>query len=324
MTIISYFRTMFGSTSYKSNQFWWLAFKVLIVIASTYFIVISIGLDLSLDYQSFSHLIKSSGLFSLKNMGLLLILSSLNWFFEIKKWQVLTKSIKETSFYEAAKQSLSSLTFSLITPNRIGEYGAKALYFEKEHRKKVLFLNFAGNFYQLLVTLVIGCLGILYLPKYYNFLDIYTEWVIVVALVIVVSLALAKLLVKKIKWLQRVKEFWRLQNNRLILAFAFLRYLIFSHQFYFLLMIFEVDIAYIDAMACISSMYLISSLVPMLSLFDVALKGSVSIFVFTWFGGYVQFASILATVSMMWILNFALPALIGSYFVLTFKPIQKK
>ncbi|MFD2568790.1 hypothetical protein [Pseudotenacibaculum haliotis] len=233
----------------------------------------------------------------------------------------MVKSVQGVSFFEAAKQSLSSLTFSLITPNRIGEYGAKALYYKKEHRKKILFLNFAGNFYQLLVTLVLGCIGILYLPNYYDRLDIYTEWIIVVVLAILVAFVLATFLIKKIKWLQRVKEFWKLQNNRSVLLLAFLRYLVFSHQFYFLLMIFEVDIAYIDAMACITSMYLIASIVPMLSLFDVALKGSVSVFVFSWLG-YVQFAPILATVSLMWILNFAIPALLGSYFVLTFKPIK--
>lgn len=312
-----------SSTSYKSNQFWWLVFKVSIVIASFYFIVFFFQLDQELDFQSFISFIKNSGLFSLKNIGILLILSSLNWFFEIKKWQVLVKSIKEISFYEAAKQSLSSLTFSLITPNRIGEYGAKALYYEKEHRKKILFLNFAGNFYQLLITLMIGCLGILYLPNYYDQLDIYTEWIIVVLLAIIALLVIAKLLIKKIAWLQRVQQFWTLQNNRLILAYAFLRYLIFSHQFYFLLMIFKTDISYLDAMACIASMYLIASIIPMLSLFDVALKGSVSMFVFSWFG-HISFAPILATVSLMWILNFALPAIVGSYFVLKFKPIQKK
>jgi len=56
--------------------------------------------------------------------------------FEILKWQNLVSFYQKiVSFYQkitfksALIQSLSSLTASLITPNRIGEYGVKALYF---------------------------------------------------------------------------------------------------------------------------------------------------------------------------------------------------
>ena len=194
---------MNSSTSYKSNQFLWLAFKLLIVIASIYFITLTISLDLELDFSSFIDFIAKSDLFSLKNILFLLTLTVFNWLFEITKWQKLVKSIQNISSFEAAKQSLSSLTFSLITPNRIGEYGAKALYYKNEHRKKILFLNFAGNFYQLLVTLVLGSIGLLYLPNYYDYPDIYTEWIIIVILAIIVLLISAKFLVKKIKWLQQ-------------------------------------------------------------------------------------------------------------------------
>ena len=287
-----------------------------------YFIVVIIYLDQDLSFSNFIDFIAKSDLFSLKNILFLSIFTFFNWFIEIKKWQNLVKSIQNISFFEATKQSLSSLTFSLITPNRIGEYGAKALYYKKEKRKKILFLNFAGNFYQLLVTLLLGILGILYLPNYYNHLGITTEWVILIILSVFIIFILARFLSKKIKWLQKVKDFWKLQNNQLIIVLSLLRYLIFSHQFYFLLMIFDVDISYFNAMACITSMYFISSIVPMLSLFDVVLKGSVSLFVFSWLG-YVSPTAILVTVSLMWILNFAIPSIIGSYFVLKFKP-QKR
>ena len=56
----------------------------------------------------------------------------------------------------------------------------------------------------------------------------------------------------------------------------------------------------------------------MLSLFDVVLKGSVAIWVFTFFN--IEPLTILSITTIMWLLNFVLPAIIGSYFVLTFKP----
>ena len=73
--------------------------------------------------------------FSIKNIVLLLLFTLINWLLEIKKWKILAQRVMEISLIEATRQSLSSLTFSLITPNRIGEYGAKALYFKKEKRK---------------------------------------------------------------------------------------------------------------------------------------------------------------------------------------------
>ncbi len=65
-------------------------------------------------------------------------------------------------------------------------------------------------------------------------------------------------------------------------------------------------------------MYMIASIVPMLSVFDFVLKGTVAIWVFSFLG--VEPIRILTITTLMWLLNIALPALIGSYFVLTFTP----
>ena len=56
----------------------------------------------------------------------------------------------------------------------------------------------------------------------------------------------------------------------------------------------------------------------MLSLFDVVLKGTVAVWVFSYFN--IEPLTILSITTLMWIFNFVLPAIIGSYFVLTFKP----
>ena len=60
----------------------------------------------------------------------------LSEYFKIKQGdEVYYGLILEINFFEAYEQCLASLTVSIITPNRIGEYGAKALFFEKENRK---------------------------------------------------------------------------------------------------------------------------------------------------------------------------------------------
>ena len=92
----------------------------------------------------------------------MLFFTIINHFLEIKKWKTLTKSVKNNSWFEATEQSLASLTFSIITPNRIGEYGAKALFFEGEKRKNIMGLNLIGNLSQLAATIFFGCIGIIY------------------------------------------------------------------------------------------------------------------------------------------------------------------
>ena len=43
----------------------------------------------------------------------------------------LAKRIKKISFFEAFEQCLASLTVSIFTPNRLGEYGAKIKYLKE-------------------------------------------------------------------------------------------------------------------------------------------------------------------------------------------------
>ena len=66
-------------------------------------------------------------------------------------------------------------------------------------------------------------------------------------------------------------------------------------------------------------MYFIASILPSLTIFDWAIKGSVAIFLF----GFVEVnaLTIVTITTLMYVLNFAVPALFGSIFVLNFKPL---
>lgn len=316
---------MLNSISYKSKQFLWLVFKLLIVILCGYFIYDVLTKNEELKIDTFYSFLVDFNVFSIKNILFLFIFTFFNWFLEIRKWKILANTINPISWSNAAKQSLASLSFSLITPNRIGEYGAKAVYFEKSQRKNILLLNFVGNFHQLFVTLFLGFIGLLFLKtKLKNIIsDINYDIISGILIFIVFILSLLTLT----NWFKKARhkfllrfEFITKKLNLQVSLISLFRYLIFSHQFYFLLMVFNIDISYLDAMAGITSMYFLSSIIPMLSLFDFALKGSIALLVFGIFE--INPIIILSITTLMWILNFALPAIIGSYFVLRFKPIQ--
>src|SRR5690606_37604546 len=106
---------------------------------------------------------------------------------------------------------------------------------------------------------------------------------------------------------EKLKSFvTKIPNKIIVLAMVYsvVRYLIFSFQLYALLLIFGVTISYFDAMILISSMYLLSSVIPTLLIFDVVIKSSVAVFVFSLTG--IDELTILCVMTVMWLLNFVL------------------
>jgi hypothetical protein len=307
--------------TYKSKQFFWLFIKLSIVFGCGYFIWTRLIVNSQLTFPSFYQKLVENNIFSFKNTVLLCLLSFFNWFFEILKWHTLVHFVKKISFSIAAIQSLASLTTSLITPNRIGEYGAKAFYFKKTLRKRILSLNLVGNLHQLLATLFFGILSLIYFisnQKIDIALNKFSYLVLIGFTIVFAFLLLWKYKISKRKIFKNYIVSISTNKHLKVSSLSCLRYFIFSHQFYFLLFIFNTDLSYLDAITAISSLYLISSLVPMLSLFDVILKGTVAVFIFTFL--QVDAVIALSITTLMWVLNFVIPAIIGCYFVLTFNP----
>jgi len=312
------------SLSYKTKKFFWLAIKLSIVIGCGYFIYTKLTESKEIFDVDFYQKQYKKGVFSIKTVIFVCFLSFFNWFLEILKWQKLASFCKKTTFNKAAIQSLASLTASLITPNRIGEYGVKSLYFEKYLRKKIIGVNFVGNFYQLMATLFFGTLGLTYFvieqPVKINFgsivpYAIFLSFVIFTLFFIVTSTNFI------ISYLRKIRDFLTkipLNLHLKVMLFSFIRFIIFSHQFYFLLLFLHPDIQYLEAITSIGGVYLIASITPILSVFDFILKGSIAIWIFSFFN--INPNTIVTITTLMWILNFAIPAIVGGYFVITFKP----
>lgn len=308
---------------YKAKQFLLVIIKLLIVCGALYYIYNELQNGKKIDWSVISTYL------SIKSVSLLLLFSAVNWILEIYKWQNLVSCFKEITFFEATKQSLSSLTASIFTPNRIGEYGAKTLYFSKENRKQVVFLNFIGNSSQMAITCLFGVIGFIIFnlkiteTMFWIHFKIKITHLIIFIIFIVFGFLIIKY--KNIefygfsiqKLISKIKQFPRnilLSNFQL----SIMRYLVFSHQFYYLSVIFNFEIAYSTALSTIFIMYFLASIIPSIHLMDVAIKGSVAVYLFGNLG--IESWKIISTTSLMWLFNLVLPVLIGSYFVLRFKP----
>ncbi|MHA7842740.1 MAG: hypothetical protein ACX93I_05430 [Winogradskyella sp.] len=316
---------MHYNVPHKTKQFLFVLIKLSIVVGAFYFIYSKLTENEQMRFSHFFTFLKENNAFSLKNIIFLIILSGFNWFFEILKWQILVKPIKKISFKEAMEQSLGGLTASLITPNRIGDYGAKAIYYNKPLRKRIVLLNLLGNISQMTVTTCFGIIGlVIFVNQYQIEIDYYKLMKLATILILISVFAALGIIQNKFRIkgysINRLLDFFKtvpLKVHVSNLMLALIRYLIFSFQFYFLLTMLGVEVDYIKAMVLITSMYLLASIVPSITIFDVVIKGSVAVFLF----GFVQVneLTILSIITLMWLLNFAIPSVFGSYFVLNFK-----
>ncbi len=303
--------------NYKSALI--LIIKLVLVFGAFYFISNKIASNEILKNDVFYSFLQIHILNNYLVLITILLFSITNWLLEISKWKLLVSCIKQISFFQAIQESLSSLTASLLTPNKIGEYGAKALYYPVNERRKIVMFNFLGNFSQMNTTVFFGFIGLFFLGR-----EIPLQFHITFFQALGFSLLIGTLLFYLFKnlWL---KYWFKFKANLYAIpisihiknyVFSVLRYLIFSHQFYFLLIIFGVDFDYFTLISLIFIMYLIASVIPGFLLFDWLIKGSVAVSVF---GVYeINEIVILSIISIMWILNFAIPSVIGSYYILTF------
>lgn len=314
--------------SHKYKRLLFLIVKLAIVITAFYFIYEKLANNQLLSFSQLKE--QFSIAFSTHIWALLFILffTDVNWILEIIKWKTLVSILKKITFLEAYEQCFASLTASIITPNRIGEYGAKALYFEKNKRKKIVLLNFIGNISQLAITVFFGIIGMTFFLKNFDLqvLHLNIENLIIFCILVVLFFIFRKKLglQKIVLYIHKTSNFLKLISSKIyykIVGLSVLRYLVFSHQFYFLLVLFGVETNYLTLINLIFCIYFIASFIPSLTIFDWLIKGSVAIWLFHFIG--LNELSVISVTTIMWILNFAIPALLGSIFVLNFKLTDK-
>ncbi|MBA0882805.1 lysylphosphatidylglycerol synthase domain-containing protein [Flavobacterium undicola] len=307
------------SIPHKTKQFLILLIKILIVAGAFYFIYDQLANNDKLDWQKFIVLFQKNQ--SVSGISFILFLSVLNRYFEILKWQNLAQYIHKITVAQATQQVLAALTAGIFTPNGVGEYAGKALFFNKSDTKKVILLNLICNGIQMILTIIFGFFGLLYFNAEFNIIT--SNAVLILFGILISGLALLfsikKLTIKGYsieKLIHKINEIPKSIHQRNIFL-GICRYIVFSHQYYFLFLAFNVDLPYLTLIAAISSVYFLASALPSFQLLDFAVKGSVAVYFFGILGINEWIVIFIST--LMWFLNVVLPVVIGSYYVLNFK-----
>ena len=299
----------------KNLTLLFLSLKLVIVFVVCYFIYQK--LDLYLFENNVPLATNISKLSLIFFISLLLLLSTLNWILEIFKWKLLVSGLQSITFFESLIQSLVAHTVSLITPLKSGEFVVKTMFYKRNFVKKIIDLNFIGNINQLMITLLFGIIGFYF---YQHIIIEPLNWSAlidhkyIVLLIIFLVLIFLMIFIIKMNWIKFHTISFKIYFQ--ISGISLLRYFIFSHQYLLLIFIFYPNLSYLQTIAAIFCMYLLASIIPTLALFDWAIKGTIGVFLFSVLGVKVEI--ILLVSLIMWIFNFALPAILGSYFLITF------
>ncbi len=310
--------------THKIKQFFFWLIKLGLVIVAFYFIYRKLTDNPNLTLKDLFNFLHVKKFLSFENVIFMFFLTSINWFLEIKKWQILVAPITPIRFRTAYQQCLGSLTASLFTPNRIGEYGAKAMYYTLNHRKHILRITLIGNVLQMTTTTLFGLIGLWAFTttypvniNYYKLVPFIITFIILIILLIFL-IKYSKFSIRGFSFEKMKRSFleFPITNMRIAFFLSLARYIVFSFQFFVILRFFGTEISYFNAMTAILTMYFLASIVPSVFIFDVVIKGSVALFLFGFTG--INEITVLSTITLMWLLNFVLPGILGSYQVIRF------
>jgi hypothetical protein len=250
----------------------------------------------------------------------------LNWLVEVIKWRILMRPAVDLPWRRAIAGILSGITFSIFTPNRIGEYGGRLLQVDSKYAWQAVMASLTGSFAQNLVHITFGLLAAILLFSSSMELPYITStglWVFTACFVMaiwVVYLSLPRLatffaqkqppnlLRRPWKALRHVSLTTPAQL-RIALGCAMARYLIFSLQYVLLLVYFGVEAPWEWLAGGVAVIYLMHTSIPLPPFVDLMARNEVGILLWAGFGA--NELSIVSAGLAIWVLNLAVPALFG-------------
>jgi len=262
---------------------------------------------------------------------LVFVLMGLNWFLEAIKWKKLLHNIEPISLRDAITGIFLGITAGLLTPKRLGEIGGRSLLLKGKNQLKGVSAFGMGSLIQTTITILFGILaGASLMISFtsnaianFHLLMFIASGMLILCVLTIFNLPLIMNWLRRIDRKRKLKELFNsLQEYRKtqifrLLGIGVLRYLTFSVQFYVLITLFAPSVGTIEAFTGIGMTYFIMTFLPLSSLVELGVRGSVAVFVFSIFTIHTG-GVILATFGI-WCINLGIPALTGAILLLFLK-----
>ncbi|RCH55738.1 hypothetical protein DJ568_07590 [Mucilaginibacter hurinus] len=261
------------------------------------------------------------------------VLMLINWFLEALKWQYVTRKLVDITRWKAIESVFCGLTWAIITPNRVGEYGGRIMFLPNRKRIHGLFAMIVGGLGQNLVTNILGLIGALWFiynfkMQYLNGLYFACIVVFVAAFLFLLSLfyfniGLMVKLLNRVRFIKKYNKFFGIMDRYhttelfVILLYSLARFLVFTLQYYLLIHLLLPEIPMLTIAMMVFTFLIIQSALPSLDIFDIGVRSFTAA---TLFAGITdQQIAVVVCVSLIWLINLVIPAVIGCLFVFKLK-----
>ncbi|OQY96399.1 MAG: hypothetical protein B6D37_02575 [Sphingobacteriales bacterium UTBCD1] len=262
----------------------------------------------------------------------------INWGIEAVKWKLSVRKIQQVSFSRAFKAVLSGVSFSVGTPNRMGEYLGRILYMDEGNRLKTVSITIVGSISQLIITLLSGVAGLMVLlPEIQAAGMLSPPWGSVLLYGVIAALVVLILFYFRLSWLVKLADRFS-GNSRYVylvrsledfdtkillqlLALSVLRFFVFIIQYFILFRLFDVEVSWWQGFWATSVSFLVLAIIPTFAIADLGMRGKVILGLLGLFSSNVLGITIAA--GCIWFINLVIPAIIGSLLILGIKKIFK-
>jgi uncharacterized membrane protein YbhN (UPF0104 family) len=273
------------------------------------------------------------------NLAVVILLMIGNWSLEALKWKLLVQRVQRVSFFTSLRAVFSGVSFSVTTPNRMGEYAGRVLYMDEGNRLRVISLTMLGSMSQLIITLLFGLTGLLLLKNKIveSGLSGWPTWINLIlsggaAALIFLTVFYFRLgwLVKWITKLPAAKKYgWLISELEKVsaallvklLSLSALRYAVFGIQYYLLFCFFGVEVGWWQGFWATAVVFFIMAVIPTIALFEIVQKVYITKEIFAIFT--VNTLGIGLVTATIWFINLVAPAAIGSLLILSIKIFKK-
>ena len=250
------------------------------------------------------------------------LLMFVNWGLEAFKWQLLIAPLEKITFLASLRSVFAGVTVSIFTPNRVGEFAGRVFVLQKADKIKASLMSLMGSLIQLVVTVLTGILAYYILEsKYYDYFQteqfFSTHYLLLFIVLLFIMLGgILFFLAKKgdsFPWFKKyVDVINTLSKKKLELVFyiSCLRYIVFSTQYFLTLKLFGITGGTTIILSLISLTFLVTSAIPTFALTEITVRTGTAIYFFGTIS--VDHSAIIASSLFLWIINLAMPALIGA------------
>lgn len=256
---------------------------------------------------------------------LVLFLMPINWGIESYKWKCITMQTELVSYLTALKSVFSGICVGNIAPGRALEFAAKIIFFKQENRPTIAVLHFINGMFQMLITVAVGILSITIKLNQNNQSNTIIYFALAAGIAVICfflwainNVTIIQKKIKFIKWFQKMSQVADIKLSKALIlkliSLSIVRYLVFTSQFYIMYNALLPQNQLVDIFISIAAYFMLTSLIPMISVIEPAIRAAIALFVFNNTGS--DSIIIVLSSTFVWLINVVVPSVIGYIIIL--------